>query len=89
MEFSSKQKRVLKKMTASVLDWERSFNHPSYIESSFNQLNFVRVKKSVDVTTIDHFLGSKIIEMSTEDLYFSREEVKKEAKLWRKNNQTE
>ena len=74
-------------MTASVLDWERSFNQPSYSVSSFSEINFVSFKKNIEVKTIDHFLGSKISDMPVEDLNFSREGVKKEAKKWRESNQ--
>jgi len=73
-------------MTASVLDWERSFNQPSYGGSSFSEINFVSFKKKIDVKTIDHFLESKISDTPTEDLNFSREAVKKEAKLWREQS---
>ena len=74
-------------MTASVLDWERSFNQPSYSGSSFSVINFVSFKKNIEVNTIDHFLESKISDMPAEDLNFSREDVKKEAKIWRESNQ--
>ena len=74
-------------MTASVLDWERSFNTPSYSGSSFSEINFVSFKENIEVKTIDHFLESKISDMPAEDLNFSKEDVKKEAKLWRENNQ--
>ena len=74
-------------MTASVLDWERSFNQPSYSRSSFSEINFVSFKRTIEVKTIDNFLESKISDMSSEDLNFSREDVKKEAKIWRERNQ--
>ncbi len=74
-------------MTTSVLDWQRSFNHPSYAGSSFSEINFVSFKKNFEIKTIDHFLEDKISDMLPEDLNFSSEDVKKEAKLWRENNQ--
>jgi hypothetical protein len=74
-------------MTASVLDWQRSFNHPSHAGSSFSEINFVSFKKNFEIKTIDHFLEDEISDVITEDLNFSREDVKKEVKLWRKNNQ--